>query len=86
MEDLAAAIASHVARQLGAPAPADAAGALLTAQQAAALLSVPATWVLAEARANRLPHVRLGRYVRFEATELERWWQERARGPTRGRK
>ena len=86
MEDLAAAIASEVARQLGGPAPYDGAGALLNAQQAAALLGVPATWVLAEARANRLPHVRLGRYVRFEAKELERWWQNRARGPTRGRK
>ena len=59
MEDLAAAIASEVARQLGGPAQYDGAGALLNAQQAAALLGVPATWVLAEARANRLPHVRL---------------------------
>ncbi len=79
-------IAAEVARQLASPAVHDLAGALLNAEQAAALLSVPATWVLAEARANRVPHVRLGRYVRFEAKELEHWWQERARGPTRGRK
>jgi excisionase family DNA binding protein len=86
VEDLAAAIAAEVVRQLAGPAVHDVAGALLNAEQAAALLSVPATWVLAEARANRVPHIRLGRYVRFEAKELERWWQERARGPTRGRK
>lgn len=56
-------------------------GALLTAEQAAALLSVPRTWVLAEARADRIPHVRLGRYVRFEADALEQWWAQRRRGP-----
>ena len=57
---------------------------LLDAAGAAELLCVPKTWVLAEARADRIPHVRLGRYVRFEATDLTAWWQERARGP-RGR-
>ncbi|MEJ7893531.1 MAG: helix-turn-helix domain-containing protein [Solirubrobacteraceae bacterium] len=54
---------------------------LLDAGQAAALLSVPKSWVLAEARADRIPHVRLGRYVRFEADALEAWWQSRSRGP-----
>lgn len=38
---------------------------LLDAKEAGALLNVPASWVLAEARADRIPHVRLGRYVRF---------------------
>jgi excisionase family DNA binding protein len=58
---------------------------LLNAAQAAALLNVPASWVLAEARHDRIPHVRLGRYVRFEATELEAWWLSRRRGPWRAR-
>ena len=58
---------------------------LLDAQAAGALLNVPASWVLAEARADRIPHVRLGRYVRFEAEELEAWWRERAQGPWRNR-
>ena len=62
-----------------APAP------LLEAKAAAALLGVPATWVLAEARADRIPHVRLGRYVRFDADELAVWWRSRARGPWRDR-
>ena len=56
---------------------------LLNADQAAELLNVPASWVLAEARADRIPHVRLGRYVRFDGAELEAWWQTRARGPWR---
>lgn len=54
---------------------------LIDAGQAGALLGVPKTWVLAEARADRIPHVRLGRYVRFEAPELQAWWQIRRRGP-----
>jgi len=85
IEALAAALAPHLAQQLVDPAAPQVEGALLNAEQAAALLSVPATWVLAEARASRIPHVRLGRYVRFDAHALERWWQGRARGPTGGR-
>lgn len=58
---------------------------LLDAEQAGRLLNLPATWLLAEARADRVPHVRLGRYVRFEGDELEVWWRARARGPWRAR-
>lgn len=58
---------------------------LLNAEQAAELLNVPSTWILAEARADRIPHVRLGRYVRFDGDELTAWWRERARGPWRDR-
>ncbi len=59
--------------------------ALLTAQEASEqVVNVPATWLLAEARANRVPHVRLGRYVRFNPDELQAWWRERcACGPWR---
>ncbi len=60
------------------PTPAN---GLLDASAAGELLGVPRTWVLSEARADRIPHIRLGRYVRFEARELEAWWQTRARGP-----
>lgn len=55
---------------------------LLDAAGAADLLGVPKTWVLAEARADRIPHVRLGRYVRFDPEELAEWWRStRSRGP-----
>lgn len=57
--------------------------ALLDAKGASELLNVPASWVAAEARAGRIPHVRLGRYVRFEADALRDWWQDRRRGPWR---
>ncbi len=58
---------------------------LLTAQEAGELLAVPKSWVLAEARADRIPHVRLGRYVRFDGEELVGWWESRRRGPWRSR-
>lgn len=71
--------------QLPTPTPAAAAvqrsAPLLNAEEAGAQLNVPATWILAEARADRIPHVRLGRYVRFDADELAAWWRTRARGP-----
>jgi excisionase family DNA binding protein len=56
---------------------------LVDAEAAGGLLGVPKSWVLAEARADRIPHVRLGRYVRFDADELAAWWQSRRRGPWR---
>ena len=55
--------------------------ALVDAGAAAELLGVPDSWVLAQARRNRIPHVRLGRYVRFDPDELEAWWRGRMRGP-----
>ena len=54
---------------------------LLDAKGAAELLNVPASWILAEARADRVPHVRLGRYVRFDADELREWCKARYQGP-----
>jgi hypothetical protein len=61
---------------------------LLDADQAAARLGLFGrdgkplrTWVLAEARADRIPHVRLGRYVRFDEDELAAWAAQRRRGP-----
>jgi len=54
---------------------------LIDAQAAADLLGVPKTWVLTQAREDRIPHVRLGRYVRFEADVLAAWWAKRRRGP-----
>lgn len=57
---------------------------LLTAEQAAEFLAVPSTWILAEARCGRLPHLRLGRYVRFQRRALEEWLLDHAHGPRLG--
>jgi excisionase family DNA binding protein len=54
---------------------------LVDAQEAGDLLGVRKSWVLAQARKDAIPHVRLGRYVRFEPSSLEAWWRARCRGP-----
>jgi excisionase family DNA binding protein len=56
---------------------------LLDAKQAGELLNVPPSWVLAQARAGRIPHLKLGRYVRFDADELDSWRQAQVRRPLR---
>jgi len=54
---------------------------LLDADQVAALLNVPASWVRAEARAGRIPNVQLGHYRRFDREELLAWVDRRKQGP-----
>ena len=54
---------------------------LLNADEVAVLLGVPKTWVYAETRAGRMPHVTLGRYRRYRREALEAWIAERERGP-----
>jgi hypothetical protein len=56
---------------------------LLNADQAAALLNVPASWRMSEARASRVPHVKLGKYTRFSCEELFAWIDSRTVGPKR---
>ena len=49
---------------------------LVTADDVAAMLGVPSSWLYAQARRNAIPHVRLGRYVRFDPSDVERWIAE----------
>jgi excisionase family DNA binding protein len=46
---------------------------LLTAGQVAERLSVPESWVRAETRAGRMPHLELGRYRRYDWQAVEDW-------------
>lgn len=46
---------------------------LLDAQAAAALLSVRPSWIYEAVRTGRLPHLKVGRHVRFLRSDLERW-------------
>jgi excisionase family DNA binding protein len=71
--ELAAEIAALIGRETPSP--------LLDARQAAETLNVPSSWIAAEARAGRIPHLRLGRYVRFSRDELMRWCEGRSVGP-----
>ena len=78
--DAADKLAAALAKHLPAATPE---GALLDAAQAAALLNVPKSWVLAEARAGRCPHLKLGHYTRFQRHELLAWIDARGQGPKR---
>jgi excisionase family DNA binding protein len=49
---------------------------LIDARAASGLLGVPYTWLLAQAREGRIPHHRLGHYVRFNPEDLKDWLQE----------
>jgi excisionase family DNA binding protein len=57
---------------------------LIDAKAASRLLGVPHTWLLAQARTGRIPHHRLGHYVRFNPDDLTRWLQETRSGPPGG--
>lgn len=46
---------------------------LIDCKAAGALLGVPPSWLEQAAREERVPHIRLGRYVRFDPDELEAW-------------
>jgi excisionase family DNA binding protein len=54
---------------------------LVSAQDAAKLLGVTDTWLLAQARAQRIPHQKLGHYVRFDIDRLIAWLEENETQP-----
>jgi excisionase family DNA binding protein len=58
---------------------------LLDAKAASQLLGVPHTWLLAQARERRIPHHRLGHYVRFNPDDLQAWLRETRSMPYDGR-
>ncbi len=53
---------------------------LLTADEVAAMLSVPTRWVREHTRSGFLPHVSLGRYVRYRRTSLLAWVEAQEAG------
>jgi excisionase family DNA binding protein len=56
---------------------------LLTAAEVAERLNVPESWVRQESREGRMPHVRLGRYVRFDWPAVVEWLEEQRAGQWR---
>lgn len=49
---------------------------LLTVDEVAERLGVTKDWVWAQARAGRIPHVRLGRYRRFREESIDAWLKD----------
>jgi excisionase family DNA binding protein len=56
---------------------------LIDADQAAALLAISRRQVYMLARAHAIPHVRVGRYLRFRLRSLERWIDDQEEASTR---
>jgi excisionase family DNA binding protein len=54
----------------------------LTVQEAAELLRVPVSWLYERTRTNSVPHVKLGKYLRFDRDELDAWLEELKRDGT----
>jgi excisionase family DNA binding protein len=52
---------------------------LLTVQEVAQMCKVPTSWVYERTRRRgfeRLPHVKLGKYLRFDPAEVRGWLQK----------
>jgi excisionase family DNA binding protein len=49
---------------------------LLEALEVAELLSVPAGWVREHTRSGAIPHVQLGRYVRYDRGDVLAWLEQ----------
>ena len=58
-------------------------GRLLEAAEVAELLAVPVSWVREQSRTGDIPHVRLGRYVRFDEQAVIDWLAEQRAGQWR---
>ena len=46
---------------------------LLTIDEAAALLRVPKSWLYERTRTNSVPHMKVGKYLRFDQQEFVAW-------------
>jgi len=49
---------------------------LLTADEVAEILHVTKAWVYDQTRQQRMPHVRLGRYVRYRRSAVASWIEQ----------
>ena len=55
-------------------------GVPLTIEEAEALLRVPRSWLYERTRKGEIPHLKLGKYLRFDREELLAWVQARRVG------
>jgi excisionase family DNA binding protein len=59
---------------------------LLNAAEIAELLAVPERWVRDHTRGGLIPHLKLGRYVRYRAEAVFAWLDEQEQGGAAWRK
>lgn len=53
---------------------------LLEAKEIAELLGVPERWVREHTRSGAIPHIPLGRYVRYDEDDVAAWVESLKRG------
>ena len=53
----------------------------LTIEEAEQLLKVPRSWLYERTRKGEIPHVKLGKYIRFDQDQLLAWVAARAVKP-----
>ena len=53
---------------------------LLTLEEAEALLKVPRSWLYDRTRKGKIPHLKLGKYLRFHREELLAWIEDQRVG------
>jgi excisionase family DNA binding protein len=51
-------------------------GRLLTAEEVAEQLAVPVSWVREHTRSGAIPHVRLGRWIRYDMSDVDEWLEQ----------
>ncbi len=64
----------------------DSGSRLLEAEDVVNYLGMRTDWVYREVRAGRLPHVRLGRAVRFRRESIDAWIESQERGASTRRR
>jgi excisionase family DNA binding protein len=81
MRELSEPVGGVVPRiRAGSPSP------LLEAEAVAIYLGMRTDWVYREVRAGRLPHIRLGRAVRFRRESIDAWLESRERAASTRRR
>ena len=57
---------------------------LINIREAAKMLNVPISFLYARTRTNQVPHLKLGKYCRFDPEQLKQWVDRQKRGPEDG--
>lgn len=76
-----------IERGAGAQEPGEGLGdpfELMTAGEVALLLRVTTAWVYTQTRARKIPHISLGRYVRYRRSAVLGWIEEMEEEPVVG--
>ena len=50
---------------------------LIGVEEMAKKLDVPVSWLYARTRTNEIPHLKVGKYVRFDESEVWEWLKQK---------